>query len=345
MKPARWMRPSALEERLLRVDAGSGALEDLRVGDLARLFAPGDLLVVNDAATLPASLHGRREGGEPIELRLVEAPSHGRARAVLFGEGDWTLPTENRPAPAPPRIRERFELGDGLAATVTAIGEHPRLLELSFSPDGDALWRALYARGHAVQYSYLERPLELWAVQSVFAARPWSVEMPSAGRPLRWEVLLALRRRGVRIARLTHAAGLSSTGDAELDRLLPLSERCEVPEATARELAETRARGGRVIAVGTTVVRALETAAREDGSVAPGEHLATLRLGPGYRLRVVDGLLTGMHEPGTSHFALLRAFAPEEVLLRADAHAESEGYLCHEFGDSMLLLRGGLGRS
>ena len=225
MNPARWMRPDALEERLLRVDVSTGALEDLKVRDLPEQLREGDLLVLNDAATLPASLAGRREDGAGLELRLLEAPTDGRARAVLFGEGDWTQPTENRPPPAPVRIGERFELGEGLSGIVEAVGDHPRLVEVRFTPRGDALWRALYARGRAVQYSYLERPLELWAVQSAFAARPWSVEMPSAGRPLRWELLLALRRRGVRVASITHAAGLSSTGDDALDRLLPLSER------------------------------------------------------------------------------------------------------------------------
>ncbi len=130
-------------------------------------------------------------------------------------------------------------------------------------PRGDALWAALYREGRPVQYSYLAHDLPLWAVQTVYAARPWAFEMPSAGRPLSWEILLALRRKGVRWASLTHAAGLSSTGDPAIDAALPLAERYDIPAATVRAVADTRARGGRVIAVGTTVVRALEGAAVE----------------------------------------------------------------------------------
>src|SRR5262249_17481681 len=142
--------------------------------------------------------------------------------------------------------------------------------------------------------------------------------------------------RGVRMATLTHAAGLSSIGDAEADAILPLPERYDIPSATVDAVEKTRASGGRVIAVGTTVVRALEGAAAE--GLRPGEGLTGLRPGAGSRLRVVDGLLTGMHEPGTSHFALLTAFAPEELLLAAHRHAEAAGYLAHEFGDSALVL-------
>jgi S-adenosylmethionine:tRNA ribosyltransferase-isomerase len=151
--------------------------------------------------------------------------------------------------------------------------------------------------------------------------------------------LLDAIRRGVSIATLTHAAGLSSTGDPALDAALPLPERFSIPEPTARAVRDTRARGGRVIAVGTTVARALEgCAALHGGAIVAGEGVTDLVLDRRSRPAIVDGLLTGMHEPSASHFHLLEAFAPPDLLVRAHAHAEAEGYLAHEFGDSTLVL-------
>jgi S-adenosylmethionine:tRNA ribosyltransferase-isomerase len=161
--------------------------------------------------------------------------------------------------------------------------------------------------------------------------------MPSAGRPLSWQLLDRLLRAGVEIARITHAAGLSSTGSAELDRRLPLPERSEVPAPTVEAIAATQSRGGRVIAAGTTVVRALESRAAH-GVLTPGRDEATLLIGPGFTPRVCEALLTGMHPPGTPHFAVLEAFAPRALLERALAHAERAGYLEHEFGDSCIVL-------
>ncbi len=165
------------------------------------------------------------------------------------------------------------------------------------------------------------------------------MEAPSAGFPLTWGLLLALRERGVRLATLTHAAGLSSTGDAALDAVLPRPERFDIPAATVALIQATRAQGGRVVAVGTTVVRALEGRALQcGGMLRPGEGVTDLLMGPGFVPRVVDGLLTGMHEPTTSHYTLLQAFAPLPLLNEAASLAEGLGYLGHEFGDACLLL-------
>ncbi len=217
----------------------------------------------------------------------------------------------------------------------------PRFVSLRFDREGDALWSALFRVGRPVQYSYVRDALPLWHVQTPYAGRPLAVEMPSAGRPLRLPLLRALREQRVRLARVTHAAGLSSTGDAAIDAALPLPERSELPAATAAEVARTKAEGGRVVAVGTSVVRALESAWDEDeGRLRAGARTTTLRVGPAYVPRVVDGLLTGVHEPGESHFELLQAFAPRPLLEAALAHARSAGYLGHEFGDSSLVLPG-----
>ena len=181
-------------------------------------------------------------------------------------------------------------------------------------------------------------PLALWDVWTPLAGPPVAFEPPSAGFALDWRTVDAIRARGVGFATLTHAAGISSTGDPALDRLLPFDEPYRIPPATARAIRRARARGGRIVAVGTTVVRALEHAARKPG-VRAGEGLADRPHRPGTRLRVVDAILSGTHEPGTSHYELLRAFASDHTLRRAAAEMEARAYFTHEFGDSVLIER------
>ena len=334
LPPARAPRPSA-DTRLLHVDTARATLDDHPFSALPALLAPGDLLVVNDAATLPASL---RLSNHDAELRLLGRDSERRFRAVVFGAGDFRVPTEER-GPAP-RFRpgERLELGSLAASVVSVAEDEPRLVTVEFDRAGPSLLAALYREGRVIQYSYLERPLELWDVQNRFAGRPWAFEPPSAGRPLTFAHLDALRLRGVELAWLTHAAGISSTGSSSLDRRLPFPERYELPERTIAAVERTRAEQGRVVAVGTTVVRALESNALEHGTLRAGPGVASLVIGPGFRPRVVAGLLSGMHDPATSHYALLEAFAPRGLLERASAFAASAGYLQHEFGDSCLIV-------
>ena len=336
MTPAAWPRPRPLEERLLYVDPRQGTVADRRLADLGALLRAGDVLVVNDAATLPASLRGRTARGASVELRLA-GQKERQWSAVLFGDGDWTRRTEDRPEPPPLRPGDTVQCGEGLRATVCAVDpDTPRLLEIEFDLEGPAFWSALYRWGRPVQYSYLRAPLALWHVQTAYAARPWAMEPPSAGRPLTWSLLAELRGRGVEITSVTHAAGLSSTGDPALDARLPLPERFEVRATAVMAVAQARQRAGRVIAVGTTVVRALETAAAS-GHLAARAGYTALRIGPGFRPRVVDGLLTGIHEPDSSHFALLAAFASPDLLRSAHRFAEEHAYLGHEFGDSCLV--------
>ncbi len=346
MTPVAWPRADPLSERLLWIDPRVRDVRDGAVGDLVDLPRSGDLLVVNDAATLPGSLHGATAAREPIEARLF-AHERGGFRALVFGAGDWRTTTELRPA-APPLqpgdVLSFGEDGDTLEATVGDVdapshGRRARVVSLRFHDAGDRLWRALYRLGRPVQYSYARAPLPLFHVQTAYASRPWAAEMPSAGRPLGWSLLLGLRARGVALARVTHAAGLSSTGDAALDATLPWPERYDVPKETVEAVRATRRSGGRVIAVGTSVVRALEGAAAENGGeLAAGEGTTNLVIGPGFVPRVVRGLFTGLHEATASHFALLQAFADLPLLARAYAHAVRKGYEGHEFGDSCLIL-------
>jgi len=326
-------------ERLLHLDPHAGRFRDTTLTELPALLRSGDLLIVNDAATLPASLSAIAPGGARVELRLLGEMEDRRWRAVLFGEGDWHLRTEERPAPPILRTGDVLQL-DGLRATVVSVWyTSPRLVELRFDAEGAALWSALYRLGRPIQYAHLEAGLALSDVQTVYASRPWAAELPSAGRPLSWEVLLDLKARGIALGALTHAAGLSSTGDPALDRALPLPERYEIPVETVDAVGRARAAGGRVVAVGTSVVRALEgSGARHGGTLVAGRGTTDLVIAPGFVPRVVDGLLTGFHEPGSSHLGLLRAFVPPPLLDAAYTHAEAEGYRGHEFGDSNLIL-------
>ena len=344
MKAASWPRDKPFEERLLVVDPRSGRLDDSRVGDLPRFLRAGDVVVVNDAATLPASLHTVK--GD-LELRLLGRLGNDASyRALLFGAGDASTPTERRPEPPPVPAGAALSFEGGLGATVTWVDPTaPRLCHVRFDRDGAPFFRALYAAGKPIQYAHVTRPLQLWHVQSVFASVPWAFESPSAGRPLTWGLLAHLRSCGVGLTFITHAAGISSTGSSELDARLPMPERYLVPQAAVDAIGEAQRRGGRVVAVGTTVTRALESAARLHGRLVAGTGEATLVIGPGFEPSVVDGVMTGMHEKGTSHFALLEAFAPQALLSRAVVHAEEAGYLEHEFGDSCLVLPGALGAS
>jgi S-adenosylmethionine:tRNA ribosyltransferase-isomerase len=226
-----------------------------------------------------------------------------------------------------------------LTATIERRLGHPRLVSLRFDGPADAVWAGLARHGRPIQYAHLPEPLALWDVWTSFAGPPFAFEAPSAGFALDWGTLLALRQRGILFATLTHAAGISSTGDEELDRRLPFDEPYRIPLATAQAVLRARASGGWVVAVGTTVVRALESAAMPDGRVRAGDGVATLRLGPTTPLRVVDAILTGVHESGTSHHELLRAFVGDTLLNRAEIELTGSGYRTHEFGDSVLIER------
>jgi S-adenosylmethionine:tRNA ribosyltransferase-isomerase len=174
-------------------------------------------------------------------------------------------------------------------------------------------------------------------VWTPIAGPPVAFEPPSAGFALDGRSLAAMRACGVAFATLTHAAGISSTGDPALDNLLPFDEPYSIPAATASAIRAARARGGRIIAIGTAVLRALEAAGAVNGVIRAGNGVATGRIGAGTKLRIVDALLTGAHEPGTSHHALLGAFLDETTLCRVDAELAANRSRTHEFGDSVLI--------
>jgi S-adenosylmethionine:tRNA ribosyltransferase-isomerase len=291
---------------------------------------------------LPASLRGvHARSGSAIEVRLAGsrhlAPADiAHFTAVVFGARDFHTRTEDRPLPPALLAGDRLVLGP-LTARVRELLGHPRLIALRFEGAPDAIWAGLARHGQPIQYAHVQAALALWDVWTPIAGRPVAFEPPSAGFALDWQTLAAMRSHGVAFATLTHAAGISSTGDPELDKRLPFDEPYCIPEATAAAIDRAREHGGRIIAVGTTVVRALEHAALRGGTVRAGSGMATQRIGASSRLRVVDAILSGTHEPHTSHHELLRAFADDATLSRVNDALEAHAYKTHEFGDSLLV--------
>jgi S-adenosylmethionine:tRNA ribosyltransferase-isomerase len=331
-----------VDARLLVVDE-AGAIAHMPRDRFVALLRPGDLVVANDAATLPASLAGVHEAtGAAIELRLAGRASLAtddlRFTAIAFGAGDYRTRTEDRPPPPALATGDRLLLGP-LTARVTGLFGHARLVAVAFDGTPAAFWAGLARHGRPIQYAYMAPPLALWDVWTAVAGPPVAFEPPSAGFALSWEALAALRRRGIGFATITHAAGISSTGDDALDRRLPFDEPYRIPATTVRAIARAKATGGRVVAIGTTVVRALEHAASCIAGGRAGAGVATQRIGADTRLRVVDAILSGTHEPGSGHYELLRAFVDEATLARVDTALAERSYRTHEFGDSVLMHR------
>lgn len=310
--------------RLLAGRRGTGEISHHEFRELPDLLDPGDLLVVNTSATLPAAVRLDRlavhfstplrdtPGGWLVELRRRA----GKATKPYGGgcSGEW------------------FPLPGG--ATLTLIRRHTaRLWEARLSTD---VVPYLLRHGTPIRYSHVPRDWPISAYQSVFAfdRRAGGAEMPSASRPFTPELVTRLVSSGVLMTPLTLHTGVASPEAHEP----PYAERFEVPPATADLVNHVHDRGGRVIAVGTTVVRALETVTGTDGTVRAGagwtEHVVTPEAG----VRAVDGLLTGLHEPRSSHLMMLTAIAGPALLEKTYDAALAEGYLWHEFGDLNLLL-------
>jgi S-adenosylmethionine:tRNA ribosyltransferase-isomerase len=333
-------RPSA---RLLHVDI-AGRIAHSRRWQFASFIAADDVVVANDAATLPASLMALHERSqERIELRLAGRgsldPDDVKAfDVVLFGPGNFRTRTENRPLPPSVHSGDRLQVGS-IAATIEAVLDHPRFVRLRFDASSGEIWRMLASHGRPIQYAHLQERLSLGDVWTPIAAAPVAYEPPSAGFVLDWATLAALRKNGVIFRTLTHAAGISSTGDPNLDRRLPLDEPYVIPVETAEAIEQAREDGKRVIAIGTSVVRALEHSAARHGSVRAGTAVADQRIGPQTCLRVVDAILSGTHEAGTSHYELLRAFVSDKALQHLTHELDANEYLTHEFGDSVLIDR------
>jgi S-adenosylmethionine:tRNA ribosyltransferase-isomerase len=329
------------DARLLVVDS-MGQITEMHRSSFPALLRPNDIVVANDAATLPASMFGIHvRSGRPIEVRLAGDESvfdhdFRQFSAVVFGEGSYHTPTERRPSPPEVRSGDTLQLGP-LKATVVELLGHPRLLKIRFEDSDAHIWEGLARFGHPIQYSHIATPLTLWDTWTAIAGPPVAFEPPSAGFVLDWRTIDSIRRLGPHFATITHAAGISSTGDEELDARLPFPEPYRIPESTARLIRQAQAAGGRVIAIGTTVVRALEHAISVHGSVQETTGLAVNKIGASTELKIVDAIVSGTHEPGTSHHKLLSAFVDEQTLYRMDQTLQHHGYRTHEFGDSVFI--------
>jgi S-adenosylmethionine:tRNA ribosyltransferase-isomerase len=325
--------------RLLLVDS-QGQIRDLFRSNFPTLLHPGDIVVANDAATLPASIFGVHErSGRLIEVRLAARDSVypedvKQFSAVVFGEGNYRTPTERRPRPPELRPGDTLQLGP-LTATVLELLGHPRFAKIRFEGASARIWEGLAHYGRPIQYSHISTQLAVWDTWTPIAGPPVAFEPPSASFALDWRTQDAIRQVGAHFATITHAAGISSTGDDELDARLPFDEPYRIPESTARSIRLAKAAGGRLIAVGTTVVRALEHAASVHGAVRETTGLAVNRIGPTTELRAVDAILSGTHEPGTSHHKLLSAFVDRSTLVQMDRIQRQHAYRTHEFGDSV----------
>lgn len=297
--------------------------------DLPEILDPGDLLVINTSATLPASLDATRPDGSALELHL----------STPLPAGLWVVELRQPAVPGTRPFRtdvtgETLTLPGG--ARVELLARYPRSgrLWVAVVHVPDDLLAYLAVHGRPIRYGHVDRDWPLSAYQTVYANEAGSAEMPSAGRAFTAELITAIVARGIGIAPIVLHAGVGSLETGEL----PAPEPFRVPATTAQQINATRAGGGRVIAVGTTVVRALETVADPGGVAHPGEGWTEVIITAQRGVRVIDGLLTGWHEPAASHLLMLEAVAGRRMLDDAYRAALAGGYLWHEFGDLHLLL-------
>ncbi len=306
--------------RLLVTHRDTGRIIHRRFTDLPDVLRPGDLLVVNDSATLPAALTAHRGDGAAVALHL----STGLTASLWIVEPRQT----------------RVDSGEVLTLPAGGIA---RLLALY--PGSQRLWLAqlqlpepplayLMRVGRPITYPYVRGEWPLAMYQTAYAREPGSAEMPSAGRAFTREVLARAAARGIGLARITLHTSVASLERDEP----PIEEWYRVPPETVAAIDSARHAGGRVIAVGTTVIRALESAADPRGRVVPSQGWTDLVITPSREIRTVDGLLTGFHEPRASHLAMLAAFAGRAHLEDAYRAALEARYLWHEFGDLHLIL-------
>ncbi|MCC6641918.1 MAG: tRNA preQ1(34) S-adenosylmethionine ribosyltransferase-isomerase QueA [Deltaproteobacteria bacterium] len=335
LDPARIAQHPAAERdgaRLLVLDRASGALAHRTVRDLPELLSPGDLLVVNATRVLPARLRGRAASGGVREALLLGELPHApdtdrRFRALVRG----------RVRPGSKLVFERRD--ERLEAEVAARGVEGEV-ELRFAPGAQP-----YALGETPLPPYIRReapePGDAERYQTVFARVPGSVAAPTAGLHLGEGLLGALARRGIELAEVVLHVGEGTFRPlraADLETGLLHAEAFELTQSAADAVVRARGRGGRVVAVGTTTARVLESCAAQAGSVEARRGETRLFLRPGSRFRVVDALLTNFHLPRSSLLLLVAAFAGRERVLTTYAAAQAAGYRFYSFGDAMLVL-------
>jgi S-adenosylmethionine:tRNA ribosyltransferase-isomerase len=316
--------------RMLVATKGDGALVHTTFSELPRFLAEGDLVVLNTSGTLAAEVDGTGPDGGALQVHL----------STQLPAGLWTVEV---------RRDGQAHLGASAGTTIELTGGGRVCLLSPYSPGpggaGVRLWISaldtpdpvhtyLARHGRPISYGYVRGSFPISAYQNVYATEPGSAEMPSAGRPFTPEVLTRLVAKGVGVAPLLLHTGVASLEANEP----PYAEYFRVTSSTAHRVNDARRRGGRVIAVGTTVVRALESVVDEHGRVHPGEGWTETVVTPDRPVRSIEGFLTGWHEPEASHLAMLEAIAGRPLLEASYRAALDEGYLWHEFGDVHLIL-------
>ena len=319
--------------RMLVADHRDDSVTHSTFALLPSFLDAGDLVVINTSGTIPAAVDATSLEGEPLVLHLSTALDDGRWIVEPRRITDAHRGTTGRWTGAVPR-------------RLLLAGEARATLREPFDPTGRRLWVAtldlgrpvltwLAMHGRPIRYAYVDRPWPLAMYQNVYVTEPGSAEMPSAGRPFTAELITRLVAKGVGVTPIVLHTGVASL---EADEL-PYPERVRVPAYTAERINATRAAGHRVVAIGTTVVRAIESAAAIDGTVTAFDGWTDLVITPARGVRAVDGLLTGWHEPEASHLLMLEAVASRELLRRSYEASLAEGYRWHEFGDVHLILR------
>jgi S-adenosylmethionine:tRNA ribosyltransferase-isomerase len=312
--------------RMMVLDKKTGDVSHDKFFRLAEYLKPGDLVVMNNSRTVPAIL----KAGLYRNAKLLEKEAEIRL-ARRRNEETWDVLI----------VTDRVKLGDilqfssDLSAVVIDMKEGSPLKTILFSKKGTDLFNSIYALGEPVRYEYINHPWGLDYYQTVFASHPGSVEMPSAGRAFSWELLFNLQHIGIELDFIQLHTGLSYLLDDEVETSPTDNyEEYHLSEKTIEKIHKTKAAGGRVIAVGTTVVRALESA----GVTGELHGVTNLYINQNFPLKMVDGIITGFHEPKASHLDMLTAFVPQDLLWNAYEEAIDLQYLWHEFGDMNLIL-------
>jgi S-adenosylmethionine:tRNA ribosyltransferase-isomerase len=316
--------------RMLVATKSDGRIVHSHFSELPRFLNEGDLVVINTSGTLAAELDGTATDGSPVQVHL----------STQLPAGLWTVEV---------RRDGRAHLGAHVADAIVLPGGGLVELLAPYSPgpggEGVRLWVSrietperlhsyLARHGRPIRYGYVHGSYPISAYQNVYVTEPGSAEMPSAGRPFTPEVLTRLVAKGVGVAPVLLHTGVASLEANEP----PYAEYFRVSLATAHRVNDTRRFGGRVIGIGTTVVRALESVVDEHGHVHPSEGWTETVVSPERPVRSIDGFLTGWHEPEASHLAMLEAIAGRDLLEASYEAALAEGYLWHEFGDVHLIL-------
>lgn len=314
---------SRSDVNLLILDRDSEKYHHSHFENIVSFIQEGDLLVFNNSRTIPAVLKGTIKRNLKVEIRLSRKLSSHKWEALLV---DQKLP-----------IGTWIKFTDGVRAVLTGYHSTQPLVLLEFSIEDNNLLDFIYKHGEPIRYEYIDSILPLDFYQTAYGSVPGSVEMCSAGRAFTWELLQKLKEKGVQVAFIQLHAGLSYYGNDIWPEPSQHPEWFQVSEEAAQLINETNLNNKRVIAVGTTVVRTLETSV-VNGMVSSGTGWTNLYINREKPLQIVDGLLTGFHEPEASHLDLLTAFISEERLMKSYQVALDQKYLWHEFGDMNLIL-------